>query len=92
MGLHRRRIVVDPVCEMDVLSAVAPCISYSGRRIYYFCSPRCKQEFDLSPTFHLDRLARTAAETRRRLVDGRKPGRRHENRRRSMRLRTAMPA
>ena len=92
MRLQRRRIVVDPVCEMDVMSATAPCISYSGRRIYYFCSPRCKQEFDLSPTFHLDRLARTAAESRRRLVDGRRPGRRHGNRRRSSRLHTLLPA
>lgn len=92
MKFQRRRIVVDPVCEMDVLSAKAPCISYSGRRIYYFCSPRCKQEFDLSPTFHLDRLARTAAESRRRLVEGRQPGRRNSNRRRLMAGRSLQPA
>ncbi|MBV9080280.1 MAG: YHS domain-containing protein, partial [Elusimicrobia bacterium] len=38
-------MVVDPVCEMDVLAAKAPCVSYSGRRVYHFCSPRCKLEF-----------------------------------------------
>ena len=92
MPSARRQIVIDPVCEMDVRTATAPCVSYSGRRIYFFCSPRCKLEFDLSPTFHLDRLSRTQAEARRRLVEGRTPGRRHGNRRRSLRLRNLLPA
>ena len=56
------------------------------------CEAGCKQEFDLSPTFHLDRLAQTAAESRRRLVEGRQPGRRNCNRRRLMTGRSLQPA
>jgi YHS domain-containing protein len=90
MSSYRRRIVVDPVCEMDVVTSLAPCVSYSGRRLYYFCSPRCKMEFDLAPTFHLDRVSRRDLEARHRA--DRAPGRRGENRRRSLRLRTPLPA
>lgn len=86
----QRRIVVDPVCDMDVVTKAAPCASRSGRRLYHFCSPRCKMEFDLAPTFHLDRAARRDLEARHR--GARKPGRRSGNRRRSIRLRSLLPA
>ena len=86
----RRKIVIDPVCEMDVVTTTAPFISYSGRRLYHFCSHRCKMEFDLAPTFHLDRSARPDLEERHRR--GRGSGRRLENRRRSLRLRSPLTA
>ncbi len=39
----------DPVCGMDVDPKDAAGESdYEGRR-YYFCSPACKEEFDVDP-------------------------------------------
>ncbi len=89
MQIDERRIVVDPVCGMDVYAAKAPFISYSGRRIYYFCSVRCKQEFDLAPQYHLDRLS---GYERRVASEDRRAHRRLENRRRSVRFSTPLPA
>jgi Cu(I)/Ag(I) efflux system membrane fusion protein len=38
----------DPVCGMDVDPAAAPQSEYRGKT-YYFCSDRCKREFDKDP-------------------------------------------
>lgn len=76
-----RRIVIDPVCEMDVVAMTAPGISYSGRRIYYFCSMPCKQAFDQDPEHYIQRIARAAVEARHRNDEGRTKGRRVVRRR-----------
>ena len=40
---------MDPVCHMQVDQNTAIGVSeFEGRR-YYFCSPGCKDKFDLSP-------------------------------------------
>lgn len=76
-----RKIVIDPVCEMDVVAATSPGISYSGRRVYYFCSIPCKQAFDQDPEHYIQKIARAAIESRHRKVDGRSSGRRETRRR-----------
>ncbi|NPV69117.1 MAG: YHS domain-containing protein [Firmicutes bacterium] len=51
---------VDPVCHMEVDQDTAAGESeYKGRR-YFFCSPRCKAEFEKEPSRY------AGEETRRR--------------------------
>ena len=76
-----RKIVVDPVCEMDVKVAQSPGVSFSGRRTYYFCSMQCKQEFDRDPEFYVRKIARAAVESRNREGLGKSKGRRALHRR-----------
>jgi len=52
--------VKDPVCGMDVEKATAAGRSeYKGEE-YYFCGPKCKEKFDLSPEQYLGKSAATA--------------------------------
>ena len=39
----------DPVCGMDVNAQQAAGRSEYQGQTYYFCSPRCKEQFDQSP-------------------------------------------
>jgi YHS domain-containing protein len=72
---------------MDVVAARAPGLSYSGRRVYHFCSIPCKQRFDANPDYFVEKMARAQIEERHRY--GKSPGRRAEQRRRLPRLQTA---
>jgi YHS domain-containing protein len=40
---------VDPVCGMTVESASAPLAFDARRRVYYFCSSACREEFQKNP-------------------------------------------
>ncbi|MCL4416102.1 MAG: YHS domain-containing protein [Actinobacteria bacterium] len=42
-------IAKDPVCGMDVDINKAPARSEYQGRIYYFCAPGCKTQFDKDP-------------------------------------------
>lgn len=39
----------DPVCGMDVNPRAAPAKSSYQGRMYYFCSPECKEAFEKEP-------------------------------------------
>jgi YHS domain-containing protein len=43
------KMVKDPVCGMDVDSATATNKSEYKGKMYYFCSPGCKKDFDRDP-------------------------------------------
>ncbi len=44
----------DPVCGMDVDEAKAPARAVYQGRTYYFCSARCKGEFDRNPRRYVE--------------------------------------
>ena len=46
-------MVEDPVCGMAVDPEQASCKSEHRGRTYYFCSLRCKQQFDQEPRAHI---------------------------------------
>ena len=46
-------IRTDPVCGMDVARGEAAGKSQFGEWIYYFCSARCKEDFDREPLKYL---------------------------------------
>ncbi|WP_048152363.1 YHS domain-containing protein [Palaeococcus ferrophilus] len=39
---------IDPVCGMEVDEGTGFRVEYKGR-VYYFCSPGCKAEFEANP-------------------------------------------
>lgn len=43
----------DPVCGMEVEPKEAAGKSQFGEWLYFFCSPRCKQDFDGDPVKYL---------------------------------------
>jgi Cu+-exporting ATPase len=43
----------DPVCGMEVDPKEAAGKSQFGEWLYYFCSPRCKEDFDGDPVKYL---------------------------------------
>ncbi len=43
----------DPVCGMDIETATAAGQTEYEGQTYYFCSPKCKEKFDLNPEQHL---------------------------------------
>ncbi len=43
---------IDPVCWMHVERTAVPNVEYKGQ-IYYFCSPKCKKEFEKNPGNYL---------------------------------------
>ncbi len=43
---------VDPVCGMSIRAAEAKSALYAGR-IYYFCSPTCREKFESAPANYL---------------------------------------
>lgn len=45
---------IDPVCAMQVDPAHAAGHSEYADRVYYFCSPECKEKFDLCPADFAD--------------------------------------
>ena len=45
---------LDPVCKMDVNPASAAAQSEYEGLTFYFCSERCKQEFDAAPGRFVD--------------------------------------
>ena len=46
-------IRTDPVCGMDVAPGEAAGKSQFGEWVYYFCSARCKEDFDADPVKYL---------------------------------------
>jgi Cu+-exporting ATPase len=51
-------VVKDPVCRMEIEAADASgqTTTYAGQT-YYFCGPKCKEKFDLSPAQYLGKSA-----------------------------------
>ncbi|MFA4934247.1 MAG: YHS domain-containing protein [Candidatus Methanoperedens sp.] len=43
---------IDPVCWMHVDRTAEYTAEYMGQK-YYFCSPKCKKEFELCPQNYL---------------------------------------
>jgi YHS domain-containing protein len=39
----------DPICDSEVDEQVAEFKSQYGSQTYYFCSQKCKEQFDLRP-------------------------------------------
>jgi YHS domain-containing protein len=46
-------VAIDPVCGMEVDEKTAPAKSTYEGRIYYFCAPGCKEEFDENPEAYI---------------------------------------
>lgn len=46
-------IVKDPVCGMEVDTSKAKYKSIYKGKIYYFCSERCKKEFEANPEYFI---------------------------------------
>ncbi len=46
-------MAVDPVCKMEVDEKTTPLKSEYQGKIYYFCAPGCKHEFDKNPEKYL---------------------------------------
>ena len=46
-------IRTDPVCSMEVAQKKAAGKSQFGEWIYFFCSARCKEDFDRDPMKYL---------------------------------------
>jgi len=42
-------MAVDPVCGMEVDEMTAPAKTAYRGKIYYFCAPACKEEFEENP-------------------------------------------
>jgi len=42
-------MAIDPVCGMDVDEETAAAMAEYQGRIYYFCAPGCKEEFEENP-------------------------------------------
>jgi YHS domain-containing protein len=53
-------VAKDPVCGMDVETATAAGRTEHKGQTYYFCSPMCKERFDLNPEQYLDKSAGTS--------------------------------
>ena len=51
--MTKATVVKDPVCGMDVDSAIAVGHSIHNGVTSYFCSTKCKNEFDLNPQQYL---------------------------------------
>ncbi len=49
-------MAIDPVCEMEVDEKKATKVEYQGKT-YYFCSERCKRDFQERP----EQFVRSAA-------------------------------
>jgi YHS domain-containing protein len=46
-------MAVDPVCGMGVDPARAKYKTLYRGKVYYFCSPMCKEEFEKRPEYYL---------------------------------------
>lgn len=44
---------VDPVCGMEVDTGTAKYKTLYKGKVYYFCSPMCKEEFEKNPEHYL---------------------------------------
>jgi YHS domain-containing protein len=42
-------MAIDPICKMQVDEKTAKYKSVYNGKIYYFCSPGCKKEFESNP-------------------------------------------
>ena len=49
--------VKDPVCGMDIEAAAAAGKTEHKGQTYYFCSPKCKEQFDLKPEQYASKSA-----------------------------------
>lgn len=49
-------MIQDPVCLMEVEPGDAAAVSVHKGQAYYFCSDKCKQEFELSPDTYLHKV------------------------------------
>lgn len=56
----------DPVCGMSVKDNKDSLRSEYGGQTYYFCSDRCKSEFDRNPSAYASSSARDSEEKQRR--------------------------
>ncbi len=52
-GFESFVMAVDPVCGMEVDPAKAKYKTLYKGKVYYFCSPMCKEEFEKRPEFYL---------------------------------------
>ncbi len=61
-GKHGEGKSYDPICGVKVLDGTeSPCSEYKKRR-YFFCSPRCKAEFDrAAERIRMQEVARAGA-------------------------------
>lgn len=50
-------MVIDPVCKMTIDPAQAPATSEWKGQKFYFCSERCKEQFEKSPQQYAGRVA-----------------------------------
>ncbi len=57
---------VDPVCRKKVNEAHPAAVAEYARRIYYFCRPDCRAEFDRDPEQYVDELDASALRSDRR--------------------------
>ncbi|MEM4970689.1 MAG: YHS domain-containing protein [Sulfolobales archaeon] len=46
-------MAIDPVCGMDVDPSKAVHKTVYKGKVYYFCSPACKAEFEKNPEYYL---------------------------------------
>ena len=46
-------MAIDPVCGMEVDPAMAKYKTLYRGKVYYFCSPMCKEEFEKRPEYYL---------------------------------------
>jgi Cu+-exporting ATPase len=60
MIMKNTTAVKDLVCGMDIETATAVGRTEFKGQTYYFCGPKCKEKFDLSPEQYLDKSAGTA--------------------------------
>lgn len=46
-------MVIDPVCRKLVYDEQTAATSEHRGETYYFCSPRCKKDFDKEPAYYI---------------------------------------
>ena len=78
MKRQTTKLVIDPVCKMELSADQAAAIMKFNRRTYYFCHVACLRLFEADPLAYLDET-RTAADATSREAEsielGRAPSR-----------------
>ena len=49
-------MAIDPICKMEVDEKTAKFKSEYKEKIYYFCAPGCKKEFDDNPEKYIEKV------------------------------------
>ena len=57
--MNSTTVVKDPVCGMDIEAATAAGQTEHDGQTYYFCGPKCKEKFDVSPEQYVGTSAGT---------------------------------